>query len=115
MTEERMARLEFVRKSGEPDFLRELLQFNGAAPDGVRGRGALRVVTSAAQTGKQPWAARRLPQGNQVGSLDLAALGPGGGVCEAVVYQPVPGFLPRVGVRQFSGLYRLAALILAEH
>jgi hypothetical protein len=50
-----------------------------------------------------------------VGSLDLAALGPGGGVCEAVVYQPVPGFLPRVGVRQFSGLYRLAALILAEH
>ena len=27
MTEERMALLEFVRKSGEPDFLRELLQF----------------------------------------------------------------------------------------
>jgi len=27
MTEERMALLEFVRKSGEPDFLRELLHF----------------------------------------------------------------------------------------
>ncbi len=84
MTEERMARLEFVeeRRAGLPAGAAAV---HGAAPDGVRGRGALRVVTSAAQTGKQPWAARRLPEGNRVGSLDLAALGPGGGVCEAVV------------------------------
>jgi hypothetical protein len=64
MTEERMALLEFVRKSGEPDLLRELLQFtvqrlmDAAGPPAMNaartGRTAGMATVSA--SGRRAWA-----------------------------------------------------------
>ena len=68
MTEERMALLEFVRKSGEPDFLRELLQFTvqrlSARSRGVVGRpatnaprtGRTAAMATASASGRPAWA-----------------------------------------------------------